>query len=269
MEILVCIKQVPETNEVEVDEQTGVLKREGIDSKMNPYDLYAIETALKLKEEYGGRVTVITMGPPQANAIIKEAFMMGADAGYILSDRRFAGADTLATGYTLAQGVRKVEEFAGISGGFDLLICGMQTTDGDTAQVGPAVAELLGIPHVAYVNRVLGATPQTLTVQQDMADSVEIAEVSFPALITVTKEVNQPRLPSFRRKLETKDWEIKMFSLNDFADRAEEHYGLKGSPTQVERIFPPESNTEKTVWQGVGDDLAGRIYSKLKELKFV
>lgn len=262
MEILVCIKQVPETNEVEVDEKTGVLKREGIDSKMNPYDLYAIETALRLKEEHGGRVSVITMGPPQAKTIVKEAFMMGADAGYILSDRRFAGADTLATGYALAEGIKKLDQF-------DLIVCGMQTTDGDTAQVGPAIAELLNIPHVAYVNRVLGATAETLTVQQDMADSIEVAEVSFPALITVTKEVNQPRLPSFRRKLETKDREIRIFTLDDLIDRTEEHYGLKGSPTQVERIFPPESNTEQTMWEGVPEDLARRIYHKLKELKFV
>ncbi len=262
MDILVCIKQVPETNEVEVDEKTGVLKRDGIDSKMNPYDLYAIETALQLKEEQGGRVTVLTMGPPQAEEIIREGFMMGADAGYILSDRRFAGADTLATGYTLASGVKKIGEF-------DLLICGMQTTDGDTAQVGPAIAEILQIPHVAYVNKIEGVTETNLTVQKDMADSIERVEVSFPALITVTKEVNQPRLPSFKRKLETRDWEIKMLTLDDFADRKEEHYGLKGSPTQVERIFPPESNVEKTTWEGSGEELAGLIYNKLKEMKFV
>lgn len=262
MEILVCIKQVPETNEVEVDEKTGVLKREGIDSKMNPYDLYAIETALRLKEERGGRVTVITMGPPQAKTIVKEAFMMGADQGVIVSDRKFAGADTLATSYTLASGIKQL-------GAFDLIICGMQTTDGDTAQVGPAIAEILGVPHVAYVRRVVGATDNCLTVEQDMAESVEVVQVQYPALITVTKEVNQPRLPSFRRKLATKDWEVKMYSLADFADQNEDHYGLKGSPTQVERIFPPESNTEKTIWQGSGEELSERMYTKLKELKFV
>lgn len=262
MEILVCIKQVPETNEVEVDEKTGVLKREGIDSKMNPYDLYAIETALRLKEERGGRVTVITMGPPQARVIVKEAFMMGADAGYILSDRKFAGADTLATGYTLASGIEK-------AGSFDLIICGMQTTDGDTAQVGPAIAEILGIPHVAYVRRIVSAADHSLIVEQDMAESVEVVEVRYPALITVTKEINQPRLPSFRRKLVTKDWEVKTFSLADFADQNEEHYGLKGSPTQVERIFPPEANSEKTIWQGSNEEMAERMYTRLKELKFV
>lgn len=262
MEILVCIKQVPETNEVEVDEKTGVLKRDGIDSKMNPYDLYAVETALQLKEEHGGRVTVLTMGPPQAQAIIREAYMMGADGGAILSDRRFAGADTLATSATLAEGIKKL-------GNFDLIVCGMQTTDGDTAQVGPAIAELLELPHVAYVSKVVQANEESLTVEKDMADSIEVVEVSYPALITVTKEVNQPRLPSFKRKLETKDWGIQMYSLDDFADQTEEKYGLKGSPTQVERIFPPESNTEKTIWEGTGQELSNLIYHKLKELKFV
>lgn len=262
MEILVCIKQVPETNEVEVDEKTGVLIRDGIDSKMNPYDLYAVETALQLKEEHGGRVTVLTMGPPQAQAIIREAYMMGADGGAILSDRRFAGADTLATSATLAEGIKKL-------GNFDLIVCGMQTTDGDTAQVGPAIAELLELPHVAYVSKVVQANEEYLTVEKDMADSIEVVEVSYPALITVTKEVNQPRLPSFKRKQETKDWDIQMYSLDDFHDQTEEKYGLKGSPTQVERIFPPESNTEKTIWEGTGQELSNLIYHKLKELKFV
>ena len=261
LNILICIKQVPETNEVEVDEKTGVLIRDGIDSKMNPYDLYALESGLRLKEELGGTVTVISMGPPQAKAIIREAFMMGADAGYLLSDRRFAGADTLATAYTLAQGIQMV-------GQFDLIICGMQTTDGDTAQVGPAVAELLDIPHIAYVNQVIGADEKLLTVQKDMADSVEIVEVSYPTLITVTKEINQPRLPSFKRKIKTRNWEIRTFSLDNFIEQNENNYGLKGSPTQVERIFPPDSNTEKTVWQGNGKELAELVYHKLKELKF-
>ena len=134
MNILVCIKQVPASSKVEVDPQTGVLKRAGVESKMNPYDLYALETALRLREEHGGSVTVLSMGPPQAQAVIREAFAMGADAGVLLSDRRFGGADVLATSYTLAQGVRR-------AGRFDLLICGKQTTDGDTAQVGPEIAE--------------------------------------------------------------------------------------------------------------------------------
>ncbi|MBQ8953409.1 MAG: hypothetical protein IJ048_04790 [Clostridia bacterium] len=146
MDIFVCIKQVPATNRVQVDEKTGVLKRSGVAGKMNPYDLYALETALRLREAHGGRVTVGTMGPPQAQAIVREAYMMGADEGYVFSDRRLGGADVLATGYTLSQAIRSV-------GDFDLILCGRQTTDGDTAQVGPAIAEYLGIPHAAWVSK--------------------------------------------------------------------------------------------------------------------
>ncbi|WP_281532816.1 electron transfer flavoprotein subunit beta/FixA family protein, partial [Anaerocolumna aminovalerica] len=147
MNILVCIKQVPETNKVEVDPVTGVLKRNGVSSKMNPYDLYAIETALRIREEKGGTITVVTMGPNQAISIIREAFSMGADKGAIISDRKFGGADVLATSYTISQGIKKL-------GQFDLILCGKQTTDGDTAQVGPEVAELLQIPSVSNVCKI-------------------------------------------------------------------------------------------------------------------
>ena len=144
MRIIVCIKQVPDTTEVAIDEEKGVLRREGVDSRMNPYDLYALETALRIKEQIGAEVIVLSMGPKQAEDVIKQAYYMGADSGYLLSDRKFAGADTLATAYTLALGVKKI-------GDFDLIITGMQTTDGDTAQVGPAVAEFLNLPHISYV----------------------------------------------------------------------------------------------------------------------
>ena len=146
MKILVCIKQVPGTSNVEVDEKTGVLKRDGVESKMNPFDLYAIEQALCLREEYGGKVDVITMGPPQAKSVLLEAVYMGADNGGLISDRKFAGADVVATSYTLSQGIRKMGEY-------DLILCGKQTTDGDTAQVGPETAEFLGMDHMANVQR--------------------------------------------------------------------------------------------------------------------
>lgn len=262
MNIVVCIKQVPETSEVEVDPVTGVLKRDGVESKMNPFDLYALETALSLKEKHGGKVSVISMGPPQAEAVIREAYMMGADEGVLMSDRRFAGADTLATAYTLAQGIKRL-------GDFDLIVTGMQTTDGDTAQVGPGIAELLEIPHVAYVRRVHDSYPDRLLVEQDMADTYEVVEVSCPCLITVTKEVNVPRLPSYRKKLETKDKPITVWSMDDLEECDETSCGLKGSPTQVERIFPPEVNVEKTVLRGTGEELGKAVYEKLKELRFV
>lgn len=262
MNTIVCIKQVPGTSKVEVDEKTGVLKRDGIDTKMNPYDLYALETAFKIKEEKAGEISVISMGPPQAMEVIREAFSMGADNGILISDRKFAGADVLATSYTISQGIKK-------SGEFDLIICGKQTTDGDTAQVGPEIAEYLGIPHVANVRKVLEIENDYITVEMDMPNTVEVVEIKYPCLLTVEKDIFEPRLPSYRKKIESKDREIKVISLNDFEDKDENKYGLNGSPTQVERIFPPESNSHHEKWAGNSDEISKNIFNKLKELKFV
>ncbi|NLY91703.1 MAG: electron transfer flavoprotein subunit beta/FixA family protein [Firmicutes bacterium] len=262
MKIIVCIKQVPATSNVEIDPATGVLKREGAESKMNPYDLYALETALRLKEKAGGSVTTVTMGPPQAEAVIKESFILGADEGYVFSDRKFAGSDVLATAYTLAQGIR-------ILGDFDLIICGKQTTDGDTAQVGPEVAEFLGIPHVTWVRAIREVTEGGIVVEQDLGTSFVTAELKFPALITVEKEIYQPRLPSYRRKLQTAGKQGKFFSFSDFADDDEEKYGLRGSATQVERIFPPEINQDRILWDGDAALVANKIYALLKGKNFI
>lgn len=262
MDILVCIKQVPGTSKVEVDPVTGVLKRDGVDSKMNPYDLYALETALRMRGKIGGTVKVISMGPPQAAEVIKEAYMMGADEGVLLSDRKFAGADVLATSYTISQGVKTM-------GNIDLILCGKQTTDGDTAQVGPEMAEYLGMPHIANVIKIEELKDKSMIVEMDMPNTIEVAEIQFPCLLTVEKDIFQPRLPSYRKKLETKDREVKMLSLKDFADQNEKRYGLNGSPTQVERIFPPAVNTDKEMWNGSGEELADKLTAKLKELKFV
>ena len=261
MEIIVCIKQVPGTSKVQVDPVTGVLIRDGIDTKMNPYDLYALETAVRLKEQHGGHVKVITMGPPQAIDIIKEAFMMGADDGLLVSDRKFAGADVLATSYTLSQGIRKM-------GNFDLILTGKQTTDGDTAQVGPEIAEYLEIPHIANVLRILDATDKDMTVEMDMPETIEVAKIKFPCLLSVEKDIFEPRLPSFKKKIETKNKVIRTICLNDMEDKNEKRYGLSGSPTQVERIFPPDENADKEIWEGTGEELADRLTEKLKELKF-
>lgn len=262
MKILVCIKQVPGTTKVEVDAQTGVLKRDGVESKMNPYDLYAVETALRLKAQLGGTVTVLTMGPPQAKQIIQEAYMMGADEGYILSDRKFAGADVLATSFTLSQGIKTI-------GDYDLIICGKQTTDGDTAQVGPAIAEVLGIPHVTWVKSIQQVNAQKIVVEQDMADSLELVELGYPCLITVEKDIVQPRLPSYRRKLETESRPIHMMGLDDLNDKDEMRYGMNGSPTQVERIFPPPVNSEQILWEGNAGEVTGKLFDLLKSEKFL
>ena len=178
MKILVCIKQVPESNKVEVDPVTGVLKRDGAASKMNPYDLYALETAFRIREQVGGTVHVISMGPPQAKQVIREAFAMGADGGTLLSDRKFGGADVLATSYTLAQGIQA-------SGEFDLILCGRQTTDGDTAQVGPQVAEKLGLTQITYAEEILEVGKDKITVKRHIDGGVETVEGPLPIVITV------------------------------------------------------------------------------------
>ena len=261
MEILVCIKQVPGSNKVEVDPVTGVLKRTGADAKMNPYDLFALETGLRLREKYGGSVSVLTMGPPQAKAILYEAFAMGADKGGLVSDRKFGGADVLATSYTLSQGIRKF-------GKFDLIICGLQTTDGDTAQVGPEVSEALGIPCVCNVSSIDGVESSHIIVDMEMSEDIEKLKVPFPCLITVQKDIYEPRLPSYKKQKATANREISLFTLEDMADKNAKHYGLDGSPTKVQRIFPPTSDKVRETWTGSGDELSARIYDALKKMKF-
>ncbi len=261
MNILVCVKQVPDSNKVEVDPVTGVLKRNGVASKMNPYDLYAIETALRIREQLGGTITALSMGPNQAAGVLREAFAMGVDHGVLISDRKFGGADVLATSYTISQGIKK-------SGAYDLILCGKQTTDGDTAQVGPEVAEWLDLPSLSNVSKIVELKSGSMVVEMDLTHDVEIAEIQYPCLIAVDKDIFMPRLPSYVKKKETKDREISMIALTDLEDQDEKHYGLNGSPTQVQRIFPPEVNNHREVWNGDSSELTEQLLNKLKELKF-
>lgn len=262
MDIFVCIKQVPSTNKVQVDEKTGVLKRSGIQSKMNPYDLYALETALRLKARYGGTVTVGTMGPPQAQAIIREAYMMGADDGYVFSDRRLGGADVLATSYTLSQAIQSV-------GDFDLILCGKQTTDGDTAQVGAEVAEYLGLPNVSNV-RAIGALEEgKLTVTAGLDDRVMELRIALPCLLSMDGDINTPRLPSYKIRKQLTEEQVRMLSFADFADQDAGHYGLSGSATQVERIFPPEKTGGRQTLDGDAGTQAQALLALLRQKKFV
>ncbi|MDF2486244.1 MAG: electron transfer flavoprotein subunit beta [Herbinix sp.] len=262
MNILVCIKQVPDSNKVEVDPITGVLKRNGVESKMNPYDLYAIEAALRIRDEMGGKITALTMGPGQAASVIREAFAMGVDEGVLISDRKFGGADVLATSYTISQGIRLLGEF-------DLILCGKQTTDGDTAQVGPEVSEYLNIPSVSNVSKITQLDATAVTVEMDMTHDIEIAKIQFPCLLSVDKDIFMPRLPSYLKKEQTKNREIKVISLELLEDKDEKHYGLNGSPTQVQRIFPPAVNSHREIWAGTQGELSDRLHNKLQELKFV
>lgn len=262
MHFIVCIKQVPEGTEVEIDEEKGVLKREGIDSKLNVYDAHALEAGVLLKEQYGGTVTVLSMGPLQATAVIREAYTLGADDGYLLSDRRFAGADTLATSYTLSEAIRRLPPA-------DLILCGMQTTDGDTAQVGPGIAELLELPHASYVTEIRELVGNGVVADTDMGDGIETVRIELPCLLTITREANHPRLPSFRLKRATKDRGISVWDSKALAGANPAYFGLEGSPTQVERIFPPPKDREKEMWRGSSEELSQQLYGKLKELKFI
>lgn len=262
MNIVVCIKQVPGSSKVEIDEITGVIKRDTAEAKMNPYDLYAIETAIYIKEKIGAQVTVVTMGPDQATEIIKEAYMMGVDDGYVLSDRKFAGADVLASSYTLSQGISAI-------GVYDLIICGKQTTDGDTAQVGPAIAEYLDIPHVAWVKAVIDVTKEDITVEQNLENITQVNQINLPCLITVEKGIFEPRLPSYRLKLSTVGREVNKLNFKDYADQDEGKYGLRGSATNVERTWVPEACSDQVYMEGDSDEIARSLFEVLKSKKFI
>ena len=262
MKILVCVKQVPGSNNVEVDPVTGVLKRSGIPSKCNPYDLYGIEAALSLAERFGGTVESLTMGPPQAKEVIRESICMGVNRGTVLTDRKFAGADVLATAYTLSQGIRKC-------GAFDLIICGKQTTDGDTAQVGAEVAEYLGIPNISNVLSVDDMKDGTLYLTASLDDKIVTLTAPLPCLISMEGDINTPRLPSYKiRKTLTED-AVSFLTFADFADQEESHYGLSGSATQVERIFPPEKVSQKHTVEGDAEDQSQALYQLLLDKKML
>ena len=262
MDILVCIKQVPGSTNVEVDPVTGVLKRSGIPSKINPYDLYGLETAFSLIERFGGSVNCITMGPPQAKAIIEEAMCMGAKGGTVLSDRKFAGADVLATAYTLSQGIEK-------SGHYDLIICGKQTTDGDTAQVGAEISEYLGLPNVSNVLSVDDYRDGKLQLTVSLDGAIVSLEIGLPCLISMDSDINTPRLPSYRIKKSLPENAVRFLSFNDFEDQDANHYGLSGSATQVERIYPPEKITEKQVITGDAQAQTDALFALLAERKML
>jgi electron transfer flavoprotein beta subunit len=263
MKIVTCIKQVPASSKVEVDPKTGVLIRDGNNVKMNPYDLYALETSFGIKEmDSEAIIEAVTMGPPSALDVLEEALYMGADKALLISDRRFAGADVLATSYTLSQLIRHI-------GDYNVVICGKQTTDGDTAQVGPEIAEFLGIPHIPYVVEVLDVKKDSITVRSTFDDHEEIVSVTYPCLLTIEKGADVPRLPSYKRQVEFKNYKIKSVSMDDLEDKNPLNYGLNGSPTQVEEIFPPIKRTDSISIQGTNKEVAQQMFHILKESKFL
>ncbi|MFC1478224.1 electron transfer flavoprotein subunit beta/FixA family protein [Candidatus Margulisiibacteriota bacterium] len=261
MNIVVCIKQVPDTNEVKIDRETNTLIRKGVPSIINPFDENAIEAALQLRETYGGKVTVVSMGPPQVETALKDAIALGVDEVVLVTDRLFAGADTWATSYTLSKAIDKIGEY-------DLIICGKQATDGDTAQVGPGVAEFLGIPVVTYVRKVSEIDGQNVKVEREFEDGYEEIQVPLPAVLTVTKEINTPRLPSLKGKMKAKSAEIPAMTAEQIGADPE-LIGLKGSLTKVVKIFNPPVRTDREMLEGEPQDMGKVVIGKLKEKQVI
>lgn len=262
MKIIVCMKQVPAGTKVDIDPETGAMKRLSGDTRTNPYDLFALETALAIREKVGGTVTVLTMGPAQAESMMKDAYTMGADDAVILSDRKFAGADVLATSYALAQGIQVI-------GGADLIICGRQTTDGDTAQVGPAIAEHMHIPHAAWAAEIVNVTEHEIQVRQDLVSVSQISELPYPCLITVDKDICVPRLPSYLLKKKTKDRPVRILGFSDMPDQDLSRYGLIGSPTAVERMFAPPEAEKQVYFDGTAKEKTEQLFAVLTGKKII
>jgi len=258
MNIVVCIKQVPDTAEVKINPETGTLIREGVPSIINPFDLHAIEAGLFLKEKTGGKVTVLTMGPPQAEAALREAIAMGSDEGVLLSDRAFAGSDTWATSFTLSKAITKL--------GADIILCGKQAIDGDTAQVGPETAEFLNIPHISYVRKIEDVASGSIRVQRLMDEGYDVVESALPVLLTVVRELNEPRLPSLKGKMAAKKAVIQIWGQADIMADAED-IGLKGSPTQVKNVFAPEPRSDRKILQGTPDEQVDALMQELRGIK--
>lgn len=247
MHIVCCIKQVPDTAQVKIDPETNTLVRSGVESICNPYDLVAVEAAVQLAEKHGGKVTVLTMGPPQAETALRDCLALGAADAVLLSDRAFAGADTLATSYTLAQAIGKLSDREPV----DLVICGKQAIDGDTAQTGPGIATRLGFQQFTYVSRIIAVDPaaQTIRVQREVEGGREIVEGKLPALLTAELELAVPRYASLPDLVQALRFQITTWGAGDIGARPEK-LGLKGSPTSVKEIFTPPLRKGGPVFDG-------------------
>lgn len=258
MNIVVFVKQVPNTTNIKIDPVTNTLVRAGVESILNPFDMYALEEAILLKEKLEGKVTCICMGPNQAEEVLREAVSIGADDIILLSDRKFAGSDTWATSLVLASAVKKL-------GDVDLIICGQQAIDGDTAQTGPGVAAHLGLPQVCFVRKIEEANAHQLVCQRLMEDGFDRIQVDLPALLSVVKEINTPRLPSLRGKKRAKTVELVVWNATDLG-LEENEIGLNGSPTQVVNIFSPTHEKTGRKIQDEPDVLARYLVDTLKDL---
>jgi electron transfer flavoprotein beta subunit len=260
MHIVVCIKQVPDTTQVRINPETNTLMREGVAAIINPFDMYAIEEAVRLKERFGAKTTVVTMGPPQADQALREAISLGIDNAILLSDRAFAGSDTWATSYILSAAIKKL-------GDVDLVICGKQASDGDTAQVGPGIATHLNLPQATYVRKIdkvdIEAKPGVMVVERLLEEGYEVVQIELPALITVVKEINNPRIASLKGKMAAKKAAITTWKFDDL-DVDQKKIGLDGSPTRVVKIFSPAPKEGGRILNGEPDEMVKEVVETLK-----
>ena len=262
MKIVVCIKQVPDTTDVKINPETNTLIREGVASIINPFDMYALEEAVRLKERFGGQVIALTMGPPQAVGALREALSLGIDSAIHLSDRAFAGSDTWATSFILAKAISKISDV-------DLVICGKQASDGDTAQVGPGIAAHIDLSQATYVRRIdtvhLDTNPRIMVVERLLEEGYELIELKLPSLITVVKEINEPRMPSLRGKIAARKAIITIWNNKDL-ELAEDKIGLLGSPTQVVKIFTPSQKEGGKIFEGEPEEIVDKLVQEIKDI---
>jgi len=259
MKIIVCIKQVPGTNEVKMDPVTNTIIRENVPAIINPFDTYAIEEAVRIKEKMGAEVYGLSMGIPMATEMLREAISLKVDKAMLLTDRKFAGADTLATSYALSKGVEKI-------GDFDLIICGKQATDGDTAQVGPSLAKTLGIAYATNISKIIEINKDNMHCMKITDDGYEEIEIKLPALITVVKEINMPRLPSIKSMRTAKNVKIEIITFADI-NADEKRAGLKGSPTQVRKTFVPIHDVNSEIIEGTAEEKANKLAEILLKIE--
>ncbi len=261
MHMLVCVKQVPDTTEIKMNPKTNTLDRSSASTIINPYDAHAVEEAVRIKNKYGGKVTVLSMGPPQAQEVIKKCIEMGADNGYLLSDRAFSGSDTLATSYILAMGIEKVIQEEPV----DIVFCGKQAIDGDTAQVGPGIASRLGMAQLTYVEYIqdIDIKNRHIIVHRKNDVGHEVIQANIPCLITVEKDINELSYSSLSKMIRAARYKAKVWGINDFnADLSQ--LGLKGSATSVRKIFPPAQRVGGELLKGNTNEVVKALVEKLK-----
>ncbi len=257
MHIVVCIKQVPDTHDVKIDPKTNTLMREGVQSIVNPFDMYAIEEALRLRERLGGTVTAISMGPPQAESALREAISMGVDKAILVSDRAFAGSDTWATSYTLSMALRKI-------GDYGIVLFGKQASDGDTAQVGPGVATHLDLPQITYVRKIEAVDDGQIVAERLLESGYEVIRSPLPCVLTVVKEINEPRLPSLKGKMAARKAEVVKWTAADIGGEPAK-LGLDGSPTKVVRVFTPPARKGGQMLAGEPPEMVRKLVAALRD----